>query len=261
MPISFPGSRTLAAAIAVCGVLLLFLTGCGGSGDDAPTSTPTSPLPTATSSPSPTATSTSPPSTAVPTSPSPTAMPSPTPGSSGAPRSLGEYDGVSFMVSAGSEATFTVEEQLASLPLPNDAVLRTSALSGEVHLDGRPSVIRIDLQELSSDQTFRDRYVRSRMFGEYPVAVFTVPDIGSIPDGLALGEEVTTSVDGSLEIHGSTFPLSFEIQARDDGDELFILGRATFTWDQLEIPRPTAQSVVSIEDEVRVEILLAVVPA
>ena len=51
-----------------------------------------------------------------------------------------------------------------------------------------------------------------------------------------------------LEIHGGAFPISFEIQARDDGDELFILGRATFTWDQLEIPRPTAQSVVSIED-------------
>ena len=88
---------------------------------------------------------------------------------------------------------------------------------------GRPSS-RIDLQELSSDQTFRDRYVRSRMFGEYPVAVFTVPDIGSIPDGLALGEEVTASVDGSLEIHGGAFPISFEIQARDDGDELFIPG-------------------------------------
>jgi lysophospholipid acyltransferase (LPLAT)-like uncharacterized protein len=41
---------------------------------------------------------------------------------------------------------------------------------------------------------------------------------------------------------------------------MFILGRTTFTWDQLEVPRPQAQSVVSIEDEVRVEILLAVVP-
>ena len=260
MPISIPGSRPLAAVIAVSGILLLFLTGCGGS-SDAPTSTSTSPSATATSRPSPTAASTSPPSTSAPTSPSPTAMPSPTPGSSGAPRSVGEYDGVSFVVSAGSEATFTVEEQLASLPLPNDAVMRTSALSGEVHLDGRPSVIRIDLQELSSDQTFRDRYVRGRMFGEFPVAVFTVPDIGPIPDGLALGEEVTASVDGSLEIHGGSFPFSFEIEARDDGDELFILGRATFTWDQLEIPRPTAQSVVSIEDEVRVEILLAVAPS
>ena len=260
MPISIPGSRPLAAVIAVSGILLLFLTGCGGSGD-APTSTPTLQSATATSRPSPTAASTSPPSTSAPTSPSPTAMPSPTPGSSGAPRSVGEYDGVSFVVSAGSEATFTVEEQLASLPLPNDAVLRTSALSGEIHLDGRPSVVHIDLQDLSSDQTFRDRYVRGRMFGEYPVAVFTVPDIGPIPDGLALGEEVTASVDGSLEIHGGSFPFSFEIEARDDGDELFILGRATFTWDQLEIPRPTAQSVVSIEDEVRVEILLAVAPS
>ena len=144
--------------------------------------------------------------------------------------------------------------------MPNDAVLRTTALSGEVHLDGRPSVIQIDLQTLSSDQRFRDQYVRTRMFGEYPTAIFTLSDIDHMPDGLALGEEVMTQVTGSLEIRGNTFPIGFEIEARDDGDTMFILGRTTFTWDQLDIPPPSARSVASIEDEVRVEILLAVVP-
>ena len=34
---------------------------------------------------------------------------------------MGEYEGVTFVVSEGSEATFTVTEKLASLSLPNDA--------------------------------------------------------------------------------------------------------------------------------------------
>ena len=264
-------ARILKAAVAASLLAsLLLLAACGSEPD--PTST--SPPPTATFAPPPTATSPAPAGTAMdeheatatsqppaatataeqePTEPPPTEP-------AAAPRSTGEYEGYTFVVSDGSEATFTVEEQLASLPLPNDAVMRTTSLSGEVHLDGRPSLVEVELQTLSSDQTFRDRYVRSRMFNQFPLAIFTVGDIGEIPDGLAEGEEVTTQVDGLLEVHGGEFPITFEIQARDDGESMFILGRTTFTWDQLEVPRPQAQSVVSIEDEVRVEILLAVVP-
>ena len=264
-------ARILKAAVAASLLAsLLLLAACGSEPD--PTST--SPPPTATSAPPPTATAPAPAATAMdeheatatsqppaatatagqePTEPPPTEPAT-------ASRSTGDYEGYTFVVSDGSEATFTVEEQLASLPLPNDAVMRTTSLSGEVHLDGRPSLVEVELQTLSSDQTFRDRYVRSRMFNQFPLAIFTVGDIGEIPDGLAEGEEVTTQVDGLLEVHGGEFPITFEIQARDDGDSMFILGRTTFTWDQLEVPRPQAQSVVSIEDEVRVEILLAVVP-
>ena len=78
---------------------------------------------------------------------------------------MGEYEGVTFVVSEGSEATFTVTEKLASLSLPNDAVMRTASLSGEVRLDGEASVFEIDLHSLSSDQANRDRYVQTRMFG------------------------------------------------------------------------------------------------
>ena len=268
-------ARILKAAVAASLLAsLLLMAACGSEPDPTPTSPPpptatstptpqpeaTSPAtdaPAATDAPEATATSQPPAATAT-AEPEPTEPPPTEPAA--APRNTGDYDGYTFVVSDGSEATFTVEEQLASLPLPNDAVMRTTSLSGEVHLDGRPSVVEVELQTLSSDQDFRDRYVRSRMFGEYPLAIFTVDDIGGIPDGLADGEEVATTVDGSLEVHGGVFPLTFDIQARDDGDSIFILGRTTFTWDQLEVPRPQARSVVSIEDEVRVNILLQVVP-
>ena len=180
--------------------------------------------------------------------------------SEGQSREMGEYEGVTFVVSEGSEATFTVTEKLASLSLPNDAVMRTVSLSGEVRLDGGASVFEIDLHSLSSDQANRDRYVQTRMFGGYPTATLTVPSVSDIPEGFAEGSEVETQVSGSLEIRGITVPLVFDIEARDDGDRVVILGRTTFTWQQLDITPPKAGPVTSIEDEVRVEVLLSVEP-
>ena len=217
--------------------------------------------PTATSRPAvtqPPATSAPPGETIVPKEE--TVAPTPTPRQVTSSSGADHYKGVTFVISEGSEATFTVEEQLVRLPLPNDAVMRTTALSGRVHLDGRPSVIEVDLQQLSSDQEFRDRYVRTRMFGEHPIGIFTLPSIASIPDGLVSGEEVAGRVTGSLDIRGNTYPLEFDIEARDDGDVMYVVGRTTVTWRQLDIPVPTARSVVSVENEIRVEILLALTP-
>ncbi|MEE8473641.1 MAG: YceI family protein [Dehalococcoidia bacterium] len=176
-------------------------------------------------------------------------------------RKAGQVEGVTFLVSQGSEATFTAREQLVELPLPNDAVVRTTVLSGEVHLDGRPSVIEIDLHQLRSDQDKRDWYIRTRMFPQHPTAVFTVQEMGPAPEGFADGETVTAQVSGQLNIRGSVVPLTFAIEARDDGDVIFILARTSFVWSDLELAAPFAPTfVVRVQDEVRVEILLAVRP-
>ncbi len=229
-------------------------------------STPTTAAtPTATASvgSAPTAIPTSPPQpTATATTAAPTATPSPTPITGPVfdeQRAIGSYDGVTFLVSDGSEATFTVQEQLTTLPLPNDAVIRTTGLSGEIHLDGRPSTIMLNLKSMRSDQRFRDRYVSGTMFRGFSTGTFTVDSV-SPPDGFASGEEVVTQATGTLDIRDVQLPITFDIQARDDGNVLFILGRTTFTWDELGITKPTARSVVSVEDEVRVEILLSARP-
>ena len=176
-------------------------------------------------------------------------------------RTAGDYDGVTFAVSDGSEATFTVTEELVNVPLPIEAVMRTTGLSGEIYLDGRESKILLDLHSMSSDSEFRDGYVRRRMFAGYEFATFTVTAPDPLPDGFASGSEVTTQATGTLDIRDVQVPITFEIEARDDGDSLYVLGRTTFTWDDLSITKPTARSVVSLEDEVRVEIVLSAKPA
>ena len=229
---------------------------CGGTSDDAPLPTATSGSAEGASTSVPTeAPATSPPSQVTATQPPTEAADVPT-----GPRQTGQVEGITFVVSEGSEATFTVQEQLERLPLPNDAVLRTTALSGEVRLDGGVSSISIDLHKLSSDQTFRDRYVRSTMFPMDPIATFTVDDIGPLPNGFADGEAVSTQVSGTFLVRGVEVPMTFDIEARDDGDVVFAVGRTTFTWDEASIEAPTAISVVWVAEEVSVEVLLALRP-
>ena len=172
----------------------------------------------------------------------------------------GSYKGLTYVVGEGSKATFTVEEKLASLPLPNDAVVHTTALSGDVNLDGRRSLIKIDLHKLESDQSRRDRYIRERMFPNDPIAVFTLPTSLPLPEGFAEGEEVTTEITGELEIKGVTAPVTFQIEARDDGDVIYIIGRTSFVWEDFGMTAPRVGSFVQVTDEVTVEILIAARP-
>ena len=175
-------------------------------------------------------------------------------------RAIGNFDGVTFMVTDESEATFTVGEQLTRLPLPNDAVLKTNALTGEVFLDGRPSSISIDIHRLSSDQRLRDNWVRTRMFPQDRIATSILNDATPLPDGFTGSDAVTFIVSGVLEIRGLSVPLEFEMEARDGGDVLFILGRTTFEWSDIGMEAPNNRATISVDDEVRVEILLQTRP-
>ena len=185
----------------------------------------------------------------------PAVQPSPAPPTATAPS-----DNSIYVVGEGSETTFTVREELVRLPTPFDAVIRTTEISGEINLaDGR-SVVTIDLHTLSSDEEFRDRYIKRAMFPDSRTANFTVDSIDDVVDSLSEGETITRAVEGILGIRGIEVPLTFKVEARLDGDVLHVLGRTTFTWEQLEIPVPRARSVVSVADEVRVEVLLRATP-
>ena len=229
--------------------LLLFLAACGSVSIEFETTTSTpAPDPTPTSAPAPTAT------------PAPVDTPTPPPADD--PPGLGNYEGFTYHVGVGSEATFTVEEKLASLPLPNDAVVRTTALSGQVSF--RRSGLRHrnrPPQAMESDQPRRDRYIRDRMFPNDPVAIFSLPTTLPLPDGFSDGEEITTEITGQLEIRGVKAPVTFQVEARDDGDVVHILGRTSFVWSDFDIPVPNVGTFVRVTDEVSVEILLSVRPA
>ena len=294
-----PASQKLRSFAQVCGVaalllLALALAGCGASSDPAPGPTTAAPAvsqdtqpvaaPPETVTPAETAQPGQPPVDAVPgpteppgqSEPQPTEPPMPTedvptaipaatatPEPEPEPTTMAEPEtpaGGGFVIGEGSEATFTVNEKLAWLDLPNDAVMNTTGISGNIYLDGQPSVIDLDLHSMTSDSDRRDGFVRNRMFPNDRTATFTVADLGDLPDPLPEGEVIAREVQGELTIMGVTKPIVFDVEARKDPDKLFVLGRTTFTWDELEIPPPNIPGRIQVKDEVTVEVLLSAVP-
>ena len=216
----------------------------------------------ATVNPTPSATEPAPttpsPATAAPTS-AMTPVPSPTKPSDTEATPVSDEQpagAIQYVVGEGSEITFTVGEQLTRLPTPIEAVMRTEKLSGEINVDGEPSAIQVDLRSLASDQQYRDRYVQNRMFPDHPTATFTVDAISGLPPEFESGDTFGRQVDGTLNLNDQDFPISFDLEVRNDGDVLNVLGRTVFTWDDLQIAVPTARSVVWVEDEVDVQVLL-----
>ena len=133
----------------------------------------------------------------------------------------------SFLVGEGSQITFTVEEELNRTPVRFDAVITGTGLAGYANLDGSPSVIVLDLHSLESDQSFRDRYIRQRMFPETPVATVTFERLPDLPPTFFEGEETEGTLDGSLQIGENVAPLTFDVAARHDGSVINVLGRTT----------------------------------
>ena len=162
---------------------------------------------------------------------------------------------VTFAIGEGSQATFTVNEKLAQFPLPNDAVMRSTALTGDIRLDGRPSTITLDLLRLSSDQPRRDNFMR-QVFRAHPAAVLTIPSISALPDRYEAGQTVKQTVRGMLAINGVERPITFEIEARVDGTVLNVLGKTSFSWKDFDIPPPNTPTV-QVQDRVAVEVLIA----
>ena len=198
---------------------------------------------------------------AATTAPDPTATTAPSPEPTTAPEpELEPPASTGYVIGEGSKATFTVNETLAWLDFPIDAVMTTEGLSGVIYLNGPPTVIDLDLHSMSSDQDRRDGYVRTRMFPDDRTATFTVTDLGDLPDPLPEGEVIARQVPGELTILGATNPITFDVEARKDPDKLFVLGRTTFTWAELDIPPPNIPGRIQVKDEVRVEVLLSAVP-
>ncbi|MBN4064237.1 YceI family protein [Dehalococcoides mccartyi] len=170
----------------------------------------------------------------------------------------GSIDGT-FVVGEGSEATFTVNEKLSRLPLPNDAVLRTSDITGEIDLSAATASIEINLLALESDDSRRDRYVRDRLFSSQSTASISISSFPDIPEEFAQGQSFTSTVIGTVNVNGTDADIEFTIEPRLDPDRLLVLIKGDFTWADFGMAAPTSNFFV-VKDDVHVEVLISAPP-
>ena len=170
------------------------------------------------------------------------------------------------VVAGDSFVGYRVREQLASLPAPDEAVGRTTAVQGSLHIAGTridAVTVMADLTQLSSDEARRDARIHTDGLESdaFPTATFELTSPISLGSTPAEGEEVDADATGQLTLHGVTNDVTFPVQARWTEGGIEVAGSLDIVFSDYQIQSPSFAGFVSVEDHGTIELQLAFVPA
>lgn len=162
-----------------------------------------------------------------------------------------------------SEARFAIDEVL--LGEPKTVIGTTNEVAGEILLDlenpanSEVGVMRINVRTLETDNEFRNRALRGQILQadrpEYEFATFTPSELIGLPDRMALGETVIFQVAGTLNLHGVTRNVIFDVTALPISQtEIEGTASASVLYRDFGMTIPKAAGVANVSDEVRLEI-------
>ena len=162
---------------------------------------------------------------------------------------------------AGNEARYRVREQLAGFDLPNDAIGRSSGVSGALVLDEKggvvpgPSRIVVNVAELRSDRDRRDGYVRRRILesDSFPTATLAPTVIRGLPWPLPASGQAPLTLAGDLTVKGVTRPTTWNAIANFAGDTISGTAATAFTFADFGLDQPRVPIVLSVGDTIRLE--------
>jgi polyisoprenoid-binding protein YceI len=160
----------------------------------------------------------------------------------------------------GNEARYRVREQLMHHDLPNDAVGKTTGVTGGVtiapsgSIDTASSKITIDVTTLKSDKDRRDGYVQNRTLetAQYPNVVFVPTSVNGAKLPLEEAEQ-SFDVAGNLTVHGVTKPTVWHVKAKSSGNDVTGTGWTQFTFADVQLAQPRVPILLSVADTIRLE--------
>jgi polyisoprenoid-binding protein YceI len=166
----------------------------------------------------------------------------------------------SFADFTSAFAGFRVQEELVGIGAKT-AVGRTPDVTGTVTLDGttiRSASFEVDMTTLTTDDARRDNALRGQAIetGRFPTATFALTqpiELAKIP---ANGEKITANAVGDLTLHGVTKQVTFPVEAQHNGSVITVVGQLEVLFSDYSISRPSAASVLSVEDKGVMEIQL-----
>lgn len=166
-------------------------------------------------------------------------------------------------VDGTTQASYFADETLASVGVPSTAQGITPDVSGQFFLgpDGldpeAPSVIVVGLEALESDADRRDGRVREALeVNQYPEATFTASSIAGWPGEIPDGGDVEVQLLGTLELHGVERDVTWDVEARRQGDVISALATTNFLYEDFDIPVLNISGFVSVEEDVTLQVQL-----
>ena len=170
--------------------------------------------------------------------------------------------GVRVSVLEGSVARYSVTEQLARLSSPIDAVGETGDVRGAIvfdadgNVDPDQSVITVAVAGLTSDEDRRDRYVRNNTLStsQFPSAELVVTGVEGLDWPFPDSGETTFRLSGDMTIREVTGPVTWDVEAQSTSGAVTGQARTVITFDQFDLSKPSLAFIVSVEDEIRLEL-------
>jgi polyisoprenoid-binding protein YceI len=171
-------------------------------------------------------------------------------------------------VDSSSKTTVRVREVLAQIRAPGDAVLTATGMKGAFTLntDGSftsASKITADLTTLRSDESRRDDFIKNETLEtrRFPTAEFVPKTMSGASLPLPLSGEMKFTLTGTMTVHGKSKDATFSVTARREGSKLTAtaVAQPAFRFGDFGMTVPRVASVLSIEDDIRVEISLVAV--
>ncbi|HEU5318602.1 MAG TPA: YceI family protein [Chloroflexota bacterium] len=163
-----------------------------------------------------------------------------------------------------SKAIFRVQEQLAGRNLPNEAVGTTGAVDGQLVLGrdgtfGPESQIAVDLRQLATDSAQRDTFIKRNTLQvtQFPMAEFVPTRAEGLPTPVPESGEHAFRLVGQLTIHGVQKEVTWDTTASRQGDRLTGTATTSIKFGDFGMEPPRAPAVLSVVDEIKLELQLA----
>lgn len=164
---------------------------------------------------------------------------------------------------AGSEAKYVVREKLSRLPVSSDAVGTTNQVTGTLFLDakglvaGQKSSFSVDLTTLKTDESLRDNFVRQNVLqtSQFPTAQFVAESLSGFPASYVDGAEAAMTMTGTMTIHGTSKPVTWDVKARRAGGTLTGIADTDFKMSDFGINAPNVP-IAKAEDGVHLQITI-----
>lgn len=161
------------------------------------------------------------------------------------------------------KATIRIREQLFDWPAPDDAVLTTDGITGAFGLrdDGtfaEGSLLRVPLITLKSDDDRRADAARETMNADrFRDAVVKPVRANGLTLPLPASGTFTFTLDSLMTVNNFEREVKWDVTAQRQGRDLSVTARTAFKFGLFGMDPPRRGPVLSIVDEIRMQIDLA----
>jgi polyisoprenoid-binding protein YceI len=166
-------------------------------------------------------------------------------------------------ITDGTKARYKVQEQLAGISFPSEAVGTTESITGTIIVNPDASIapqskLTIDLRTLKSDQAMRDGFIQGRTLEteKFPMLEFVPKRAVGLPAPLPSGGQAQAGFQliGDMTLHGVTKEATWIVVATFANDG--VSGRATTIVDfaTFNMTKPSLARLLSVDDKIQLEV-------